>query len=226
MTWQHQDQTAQPQQTMASIEPDTIANIAPEEDDSSPIIIVGVSKSRTKKSNDQTKNARRFSDFGEFGFYQGELNPTGERHGQGKISYDSGNYYEGPFYNNKFQGKHGIYGCFDGDEQEGSWLEGGRHGISIFRSAVDGSVAYADYVNGKACGEGVWWRADRMTARMLVDGKKKDEISFEMAEQLAKEKFELPVPEPSKNVLSQPATVPTSSKKSVGLLGRLFRKDR
>jgi len=193
-------------------------------------IVIGVSKNRTKRSesNLAMKNVQRFGDSGDFGFYEGELNETGHRHGRGKITYDNGNYYEGDFVNNKFQGEHGIYRWFDGDEQEGSWLEGERHGTSIFRSASDGAVEYAKYVNGKASGEGVWWSADRKTARKLVDGLKSSDISLTMAEKLAKDKFDLPVPEPCTIDPSQFATtVPASpSSKNIGLIGRLFASRR
>ena len=174
----------------------------------------------------------RFNDHGEFGFYKGLLNETGDqRHGYGTMIYDSGNIYTGPFINNRFHGSNGIYKWFDGDEQEGNWAEGERHGTSIFRCALDGTVEYSIYESGSAVGAGVMWVANRKTAYKMKDGKKDDEITLELAEQFAKDKFGWGVPEPTevasrtRTAVDAPPSTTTTSK-SIGLISRLFSKKK
>ena len=181
---------------------------------------IGLSKNRTKYP-EQPKDLARFSDHGEYGFYKGTLNNAGQRHGFGKMIYDSGNYFEGSFVDDKFHGDTGVYRWFDGDEQEGSWFEGERHGKSVFRSS-DGIVEYCLYENGRAMEEGVNWSADRKTAYKMVNGKKTSKISLAMAEKIAKEKFDLPVPEPAKLEVESEAAATLPVAKSLGFLGRLF----
>jgi len=160
-----------------------------------------------------------FKDHGVWGSYKGELDISGERVGNGKMAYVNGNYYEGSFVDDQFHGDKGVYHWFDGDEYEGGWKDGERHGVGIFRSA-DGTVEYSIYDMGSTIGEGVVWSADRNVANKTLDGKKKDEISLVMAEKLARETFDLPVPEPSTTESTEVAAVPTSSK--TGLFARLF----
>ena len=160
-----------------------------------------------------------FKDHGVWGSYKGELDISGERVGNGKMTYVNGNYYEGSFVDDEFHGDKGVYHWFDGDEYEGGWKDGERHGVGIFRSA-DGTVEYSIYDMGSTIGEGVVWSADRKAANKTLDGKKKDEISLGMAEKLAREIFDLPVPEPSTTESAEVAAVPTSSK--TGLFARLF----
>ena len=162
-----------------------------------------------------------FKDHGLWGSYKGEVDVSGERVGNGKMTYVNGNYYEGNFVDDEFHGDKGVYHWFDGDEYEGGWKDGERHGVGIFRSA-DGTVEYSIYEMGFPKGEGVVWSADRKAANKTMDGKKKYEISLGMAEKLAKETCDLPVPEPSTTVSAEAAAVPTSSK--TGLFARLFPK--
>lgn len=191
--------------------------------------VVGVSKNRIKDAS-KTSSAKRFSDFGECGFYLGDLREVdgkSQRHGRGRMAYDSGNSYSGPFADDKFHGQKGIYNWADGDEQEGSWEGGKRHGPSVFRAA-DGLVEYSSYEKGKAKGEGVTWTADRKTAHKMVDGRKTAEISLEEAEKLAKDLFDLPVPAPSKAKVGSAKTtaeepvVAMPAGKALGLLERYF----
>ena len=164
-----------------------------------------------------------FKDHGDWGSYNGTYDGS-KRHGQGKMTYESGNTYEGSFVSDKFEGDKGIYHWADGDEYEGSWKDGERHGVGIFRSA-DGTVEYSSYENGAAKGDGVSFAPDRKSANKIVDGEKKHEILIEEAESFSKEKFGLPVPEPFVATPSQHAAVPESVK-SIGLFGRLFGKKR
>ncbi|KAL3799600.1 hypothetical protein ACHAWO_008916 [Cyclotella atomus] len=135
----------------------------------------------------------RFTDFGDAGTYTGDL-VAGKRHGKGKMVYDSGNTYEGEFKDGGINGK-GVYSWSDGDSQECSWVASKRHGPSIFYAA-NGEVEYSSYINDEATGSGVTWTADRTKAYKLVNGKKGDEISLGMAENIAEE-FGLEVPKKS-----------------------------
>ncbi|KAL7548590.1 hypothetical protein ACHAWF_011870, partial [Thalassiosira exigua] len=186
-----------------------------------PPAAVGVSKNRTK-GDLRASDAKRCSDFGEFGFYVGALDEAGERRGRGKMCYDSGNSFEGSFARGAVEGE-GTYRWLDGDEQEGSWSKGLRHGTSAFRSAADGVVEYATYVEGEAKGAGLSWSADRNTAYETVDGWKRREVSPEEAARLAREKFGMPVPAPAEVVVPPPPSgPPKSSRGRIGLLGRIF----
>eukprot|EP00581_Thalassiosira_minuscula_P001860 CAMPEP_0183746698 /NCGR_PEP_ID=MMETSP0737-20130205/66892_1 /TAXON_ID=385413 /ORGANISM="Thalassiosira miniscula, Strain CCMP1093" /LENGTH=485 /DNA_ID=CAMNT_0025982401 /DNA_START=130 /DNA_END=1584 /DNA_ORIENTATION=- len=195
--------------------------------------VVGVSKNRTK-SSDVKPSLRRFSDFGAFGFYDGDLDESSKRHGRGTMHYDSGDTYVGPFVANKFHGDSGLYRWYDGDEQEGSWAEGERHGVSTFRGA-DGVVEINTYERGKVKGEGVTWNADRTVAHRMVDGKRAGKISISMAEKMARDKFGMEVPEPVEVVAapaaagaaeetsaSASASSTASTGKEIGFIGRLF----
>jgi len=164
----------------------------------------------------------RFKDNSEWGSYIGDFDAAEKRHGQGKMVYESGHFYEGGFVDDKYHGDKGIYRWSDGHEYEGSWKDGERHGIGIFHVA-DGNVNYSLYEKGSCKGVGVAWSADRKTAHKVLDGEKKDEISLNMAEKLARDKFDLPVPKTS-TVLPQTAPVPTASSKSIGFFERLFSK--
>ena len=160
-------------------------------------------------------------DYGEWGSYIGDVDESGKRQGKGKMTYDSGNYYEGGFLDDKFHGDEGIYHWFDGDEYSGGWKDGERHGIGSFTKS-DGTVEYSMYDNGNAVGDGVTWTADRKSAYKMLDGERKNEISLGMAEKLAKEKFKLPVPEPCTSTPLQESVAVSTSSNNVGFIGRLF----
>ena len=50
-----------------------------------------------------------FRDNGEWGSFDGEVDAAGNRQGSGKMTYKVGNYYEGGFVDDKFQGDKGVY---------------------------------------------------------------------------------------------------------------------
>jgi len=117
-----------------------------------------------------------------------------------------------------------FYHWQDGDEYSGGWKDGERNGIGSFTQA-NGSVEYSLYKNGDNIGDGLSWSADRKTAHKLVDGAKKNEISLAMAEKIAKDTFDLPVPSSSASTpLQESAAVSTSSKNTTSFLGRLFSR--
>eukprot|EP00970_Alexandrium_tamarense_P019159 scaffold13659_cov193-Alexandrium_tamarense.AAC.2 len=162
-------------------------------------------------------------DNGDWGSYKGELDGDGKRTGTGTMTYDSNNIYEGGFVSDAYSGD-GKYKWFDGDEYEGQWKDGERHGLGIFRLA-DGGAEYSMYEKGVATGEGVAWNPDRSSAHRLIDGEKKMEISLGVAEKFAKDKFDLPVPEIFKPspVAPQPVVVHQHASQP-GLFQRLFGK--
>jgi hypothetical protein len=134
-----------------------------------------------------------FKDYGEWGSYEGGVDENGNRQGSGKMTYVSGSYYEGRFLNDKFHGDKGVYHWLDGDEYEGGWKDGERHGVGIFRSA-DGTVEYSTYEMGVTKGDGLYWSSDRKIICKTLGLEKGAEISVSMAEKLAKDMFGLPAP--------------------------------
>jgi hypothetical protein len=184
--------------------------------------IVGIPKQQEDKSITENRPPR-FVDYGDAGYYLGELSADGkERHGRGKMIYDSGAEFTGNFVSNKYNGE-GSYHWLDGDEQEGTWKEGQRHGPTIFRSANTGEVEYSIYENGTIVGEGVFWSADRKTALKLINGKKNGPMPLEEAEKVIKEKFGFPLPPMLDLTATSPVAV-TRVKASAqpGILRRLF----
>ena len=116
-----------------------------------------------------------FKDQGDWGCYEGDVDDGGNRTGNGKMTYSSGAYYEGGFIDNKFHGDGGIYCWAEGDEYEGTWNDGDRNGVGIFRS-TDGTVTYSLHDMGVAIGEGLRWSADRMTVHKTVDGTNETDV--------------------------------------------------
>merc|ERR1711865_374118 len=82
-----------------------------------------------------------FKDYGHWGSFEGDVDEAGDRQGKGKMTYNSGNYYEGGFVDGKFECDQGVYHWADGDEYEGSWKAGERDGKGRFQN-TDGSVEY------------------------------------------------------------------------------------
>ena len=167
-----------------------------------------------------------FKDHGEWGTYEGDVDEeSGNRHGNGKMTYVGGSYYAGGFVNDKYQGDKGLYRWADGDEYEGSWKDGDRQGVGIFRSA-DGAVIYSTYELGAAIGEGLFWTADRNVVHKTTDGVNKMLILNEEAEEFARDKFGLPVPEPREPVSNGQAAIPVPSSRKTGLIGKLFTRHK
>lgn len=133
----------------------------------------------------------RFVDQGDSGVYEGDL-VDGKRQGFGRMTYDSGNSYEGDFYQDKFHGGLGSYKWADGSSYEGSWQNGLFDGIGIFRT--DEGVDYSFYKSGYATGVGIGWGSNYTKAYHLLDGFRVDETTLDHAKQIAEKKFGLPVP--------------------------------
>jgi hypothetical protein len=108
--------------------------------------------------------------------YYGEMNSDYQRHGNGRLQYVNGDYYEGAFENNLRHGKgrivfnegdefigyflndkanaFGTYNHADGGSFEGYYRNNRRHGEGTFISS-DGSVTTCLFENGKKQGESV-----------------------------------------------------------------------
>ena len=110
------------------------------------------------------------------------------------MEYESGNYYDGPFDKNSFDGENGVYHWSDGDEYRGSWKKGERNGSGTFVNAADGTVDYSMYDAGSAVGDGVSFSSYGKSAFKLVNGEKTIELTPEEAEDLARELFNLKPP--------------------------------
>ena len=104
------------------------------------------------------------------------------------MTCESGNYYEGDFVDDEFQGDKGVYLWEDGDNYTGSWKNGERHGKGRFKMA-DGSVECLEYNNAEAKGEGINLSADGKTAYTLLDGEGNLEILVEDTKSMIKEKL-------------------------------------
>jgi hypothetical protein len=142
----------------------------------------------TRKVNPDGKPM--FKDNGDWGSYEGDVDESGNRQGNGKMTYVNGDIYEGGFVDNKFHCDRGLYRWADGEEHEGGWMDGDRQGIGIYRTA-DGTENYSMYEKGEAKGDGVEWSADRKTTSKCVDGIKTTDVPIKDAELLVKEKFVL-----------------------------------
>ncbi|EED96197.1 predicted protein, partial [Thalassiosira pseudonana CCMP1335] len=93
------------------------------------------------------KGVYKWADGDEYdGEWADELDGDGKRTGTGTMTYDSNNIYEGGFVSDAYSGD-GKYKWFDGDEYEGQWKDGERHGLGIFRLA-DGGAEYSMYEKG------------------------------------------------------------------------------
>ena len=73
------------------------------------------------------------------GYYEGEVNFRGERHGYGVYQWNTGNRYEGEWRDDKREGR-GIYTSEDGKTWEGIFHD--RDGDPIKQTLPDGTVRY------------------------------------------------------------------------------------
>ena len=136
-----------------------------------------------------------FQDNGEWGFYVGDpLDSNGHRQGNGVMTYASGSTYEGGFVGNKYHCERAIHRC-GGGCFEGPYYDGRRNGdVCIYRYA-DGSIEYSSWYEGLPSGVGVWWSSDRNIAYQVINGERKGGITLDVAEKIAKERFNLPIPQ-------------------------------
>lgn len=87
--------------------------------------------------------------------YKGTFNIHGERDGQGTMTWDNGDVYEGEFFNGNRHG-HGTLKFADGSKYVGSWECNYQHGIGT-RRWNNGDRYTGEYKNGKRTGEGKFY---------------------------------------------------------------------
>jgi hypothetical protein len=88
-----------------------------------------------------------------YGYYVGEFNDKGERHGHGTFYWNSGNKYEGHWENGKRNGQ-GTFTWASGAKYVGNWKEDERSGQGEM-TYDSGSVYKGSWENDKCNGEGV-----------------------------------------------------------------------
>jgi len=86
--------------------------------------------------------------YGEKGTYAGSLSKaTGMPHGEGRLEYAAGRWYEGDWKHGRWTG-HGRLSNGDGDLYEGELRNDHKHGKGTMRFA-DGRVFVGEYINGQ-----------------------------------------------------------------------------
>jgi len=68
-------------------------------------------------------------------------------HGQGKMTYKTGETYLGEYKSNMQHG-YGVYTFSDGMSYEGEWFKGKQHGTGILRD-MDGQIVKTTWKNGE-----------------------------------------------------------------------------
>ena len=104
------------------------------------------------------------------GTYQGEA-IDGVPHGKGRITWDSGVFYEGGFAHGKYRGK-GVYLVSDYAYYEGEWLDGAFTGEGRI-TYMNGDIYEGSFVNGKLNGKGKVYLS---TGEVLMGEWKDDEL--------------------------------------------------
>lgn len=136
-----------------------------------------------------------FQDNGEWGFYVGDpLDSNDHRQGNGVMTYASGSTYEGGFVGNKYHCERAIHRC-GGDCFEGPYNDGRRNGEVCIYQYADGCIEYGSWYEGLPSGVGVLWSSDCNNAYQVINGELKGDITLAVAEKIAKERFNLAVPQ-------------------------------
>jgi hypothetical protein len=96
---------------------------------------------------------------GKHGRYSGMVNWDGERHGQGKMTYDDKSQYSGPFVNDKKEGHGATYIYPVDDDESRQAYKGSYHnntqdgdGTLIWRN---GDVYEGEFIDGQCTGKGI-----------------------------------------------------------------------
>ena len=122
--------------------------------------------------------------------YEGEWK-AGNEEGRGTCRYASGTIYEGMWMAGQQEGP-GTCTFADGDIYQGEWKACKREGRGSFQ-LVNGNVLVGFFKQDVPEGEGLIFSADRLQAARLLDGKKVEDISPEMAKGKALQ-LSLPIP--------------------------------
>jgi AMP deaminase len=83
--------------------------------------------------------------------YKGELK-QGQRHGEGEMRYETGDFYRGQWADNKMHG-YGQYCSANGNSYEGPWIHDNKHG-SGSETFADGNRFSGQFENDKRVGNG------------------------------------------------------------------------
>ena len=92
------------------------------------------------------------------GWYYGEFNFNGKRHGYGEYHWDSGNWYRGEFRNGVRTG-YGEYHYYNGDWYEGPFLDGKFEGEGKYHWA-SGELYIGHFSNDIMSGEATYYYTD------------------------------------------------------------------
>ena len=92
------------------------------------------------------------------GYYEGDFNEKGERHGIGTFYYDNGNKYEGQWVNGYRTGQ-GTFTWANGDKYEGQFVNGYLHGNGTIFWA-NGDKYEGQWVDDSRTGQGTYFWAN------------------------------------------------------------------
>ncbi|XP_065056744.1 radial spoke head 1 homolog [Rhopilema esculentum] len=90
----------------------------------------------------------------DIGFYEGERDEDGNRHGFGTAHLPNGDIYEGQYVRGKRQGK-GVYKFHNGAKYEGDYFAGNKHGLGTM-TYPDGSKYEGSWENNTKHGQGIY----------------------------------------------------------------------
>jgi len=123
--------------------------------------------------------------------YEGQFNKLGRRGGKGTCRFAHGDIYEGEWKDGRMHGS-GRYLMPDGDLYEGVWRNGSKQGPGTMWYA-SGRADVVSFEKDADASEGARWSADRQMAWRLHAGDLVEEISLQIAQQIA-ERLGEPVP--------------------------------
>lgn len=93
---------------------------------------------------------------------------NGKQEGKGKLTFVSGNVYEGDFKDGLKHGKGVFIG--KGKKYEGEYVEGKKHGYGEYTD-TDGSIYKGNYSKNNKSGKGMLYDPKTKTWKECIDGK-------------------------------------------------------
>jgi len=100
---------------------------------------------------------------GERGFYTGQVDVQGRRHGRGLMRYECGDEYEGEWVRDYCEGR-GVKHFENGDVYEGEWKASRFHGSGKCSYPSRGLVYEGGFADGRYAGHGVMTRHGELEA--------------------------------------------------------------
>ena len=91
--------------------------------------------------------------------FEGDWGPEYEKHGKGRMTWASGNSYDGCWEEDKPHGEGTKKWASSNDKYEGEWVAGKQHGTGAYTWGT-GATYRGEFRNGKRNGEGTKKRAD------------------------------------------------------------------